>query len=78
VEYELKTRQNLSEETEFYIDFDELSKLFETNKIKMMVFANPHNPTGKIWSKQELTQLKDLCLKFDCLIFSDDIFYDCV
>ena len=36
-----------------------------------MVLCNPHNPTGRIWSKQELTKLKDLAIKYNIIVYSD-------
>jgi len=40
---------------------------------KIMLLCNPHNPVGRVWTKQELTKLSDICVKNDILLISDDI-----
>ena len=40
------------------------------------MFINPHNPCGRIWSKEELTRIKDLVIKHKCFLFSDEIYAD--
>lgn len=43
-----------------------------------MVFINPHNPAGKIWRREDMEQLAALVKKYNCLVFSDDIFLECI
>ena len=50
----------------------------KNNKIKLFHLINPNNPSGRIWSLEELTKIKDFVLKHDCLIFSDEIYSDWV
>ena len=55
------------------IDFDELEKAFN-EKTKMIVLNSPHNPVGKVLSKEELTKIGNLCLKHKVIILSDEVY----
>jgi len=55
------------------IDFDELEKAFN-EKTKMIVLNSPHNPVGKVFSKEELRRIGDLCLKHEVIILSDEVY----
>lgn len=57
---------------DFKIDFADLEEKFKAGN-KVMLFCNPHNPTGRVWTKDELKELVGLCKKYDVLIISDDI-----
>ncbi len=57
------------------MDFNGLKALI-SEKTKMIIISNPHNPVGKAWSKQELAELGDLCLRNNILILSDEIHSD--
>lgn len=46
--------------------------------VKMIILCNPHNPTGRVWDKQELVRLANFCKAHDLLIVSDDIHGDIV
>ncbi len=62
------------ENGEYRIDFDDLDE--KLSKVKMMILCNPHNPIGKIWSREELGQIVDLCKKHDVILISDEIHCD--
>ena len=72
-EVELETK-----DSRLYIDFAALDKAIEEKAIKLLAFINPHNPCGRIWSKEELSQLKDILIKHKCYVFSDEIYSDAV
>lgn len=55
-----------------FIDFE--NKLKE--KPKVFILCNPHNPLGKVWTKEELEQIGELCLKYNVPIISDEIHAD--
>lgn len=63
----------------FNFDPEELKKAF-SNKTKAIVINTPHNPTGKVYSREELQLIADLCLEFDAIAISDEpyehILYD--
>ena len=45
---------------------------------RMLILCNPHNPVGRVWTKEELSQLGDICLKNNILVISDEIHSDLV
>ncbi|RXY90217.1 hypothetical protein DD607_26895, partial [Salmonella sp. 3DZ2-4SM] len=46
--------------------------------VKVLVLCSPHNPTGKVWTKEECAFMKDVCEKHDVFIVSDEIHMDFV
>jgi len=46
--------------------------------VKAFVFCSPHNPVGRVWTKEELEEIGRLCIKYDVLILSDDIHGDLI
>jgi len=67
--------QLINENGSYKMDFDDLEKQF-SNGVKMMILCSPHNPVGRVWSKEELTRLSDLCCKHKVLLVSDEIHAD--
>jgi len=59
------------------MDFNQLESLIEKNT-RMIFISNPHNPVGRVWTKEELEKLAVICLKNDVLIISDEIHCDLV
>ncbi|RMD40699.1 hypothetical protein DV735_g4423, partial [Chaetothyriales sp. CBS 134920] len=55
------------------IDWDVLERTFN-DKTKMLVVNSPHNPVGKVLSRDELTRIGDLCLKHKVIILSDEVY----
>jgi cystathionine beta-lyase len=60
----------------YEIDFDDLDE--KLKKAKAFMFCNPHNPVCRVWTEEELRRVGDLCLKYDVLIFSDEIHSDLI
>jgi len=58
---------------EWTIDFDELERAI-TPRTKMLVINTPHNPVGKVFSREELQKIADLCLKNKIIILSDEVY----
>lgn len=56
------------------IDFEHLEKLMADHANKLMVFCNPHNPTGRVFTGNELRRIAELASKYDVVVFSDEIF----
>jgi cystathionine beta-lyase len=59
------------------MDFDNLEKL-ASEGAKMLILSNPHNPGGSVWTRDELTQMAEICLKYNVLIISDEIHCDLI
>lgn len=66
----------LNENFRYEIDFIDLEEKLSDEKTKLFILCNPHNPSGRVWSKEELTKIGDLCIKHNVLIISDDIHSD--
>ncbi|MCQ2585477.1 MAG: pyridoxal phosphate-dependent aminotransferase [Treponema sp.] len=60
----------------YEIDFSELEKKLQDKQTSMMILCNPQNPVGKIWSKEELARVGDLCAKNNVVVLSDEIHCD--
>ena len=62
----------------YYIDFKELNEFIKRNNINGIIFCNPHNPSGRCWSKDELDKLVSLCKQNNIKIISDEVHGDLV
>lgn len=61
---------------EYSINFDDLEKKLSNPQTTMMIICNPHNPVGKIWSRETLQRIGELCLKHHVIVVSDEIHCD--
>lgn len=52
---------------------EELEKVF-SEKTKAIIVNNPHNPTGKVFSREELEEIAEICIKYDCFAITDEIY----
>lgn len=59
----------------YLMDFDHLAELFQQGS-RLLILCNPHNPGGRVWSREELTRLGQLCLQYNVLVISDEIHCD--
>lgn len=64
--------------TRYEIDFEDFEKKAQDPSVKLFFLCNPHNPVGRVWSKEELERLGEICLKHNVLVFSDEIHQDLV
>ncbi|KAJ3552385.1 hypothetical protein NPX13_g11128 [Xylaria arbuscula] len=62
-----------SSSAEWTVDFEKLEQAI-TPKTKMIVINTPHNPVGKVFSKEELQHIGDLCVKNEIIILSDEVY----
>ena len=60
-------------EPDYHLDSDDLRRAFNYNT-KAIIINTPHNPTGKVFSPQELQLIADLCLEWDVLAICDEIY----
>lgn len=65
------------ENGQYSMDFDNLRKVAKTG-CKMLILCNPQNPSGRIWSKEELRELAEICFDNKILVVSDEIHSDLV
>ncbi|MHB1627478.1 MAG: MalY/PatB family protein [Bacilli bacterium] len=64
-------------EGRYAVDFEDLETKFSQG-VKMMILCSPHNPVGRVWTREELLRLGELCLRRDVLLVSDEIHADLV
>ena len=67
----------LNEDGLYKMDLTSLKKQIN-NKTKMLLFCNPQNPSGRVWNKNELQELVNICKQHNILIFSDEVHCDLV
>ena len=60
----------------YRIDFDDLEEKLQDPKTKLMIISSPHNPVGRVFSREELEKISELCLANDVKLFSDEIHCD--
>jgi len=70
--------QLIEKDNHYSIDFKDLEQKLSDPKTKMLIISNPHNPVGRVWTKEELDKMVDLCHKHQVLILSDEIHSDLV
>lgn len=66
----------LSENGHYEIDFDDFEKKVVAEKVKLFMLCNPHNPVGRVFTKEELARIADICARHNVLIVSDEIHAD--
>ena len=62
----------------YSIDFDDLEKKASDPKTKIFLLCSPHNPVGRVWTREELIRIGEICLKHNVLVISDEIHCDFV
>lgn len=61
------------EELRYEIDFDDLERKLAHKRARLMLICNPHNPGGRVWTRDELTRVAELCHKYGVRVVSDEI-----
>lgn len=64
------------EDGQYRIDFDDFARKAADPAVTVCIFCNPHNPTGRIWTEEELRQVGTICLENGVSILSDEIHCD--
>ena len=64
------------DENGYQMDFEDLERKLSDPQTTLMILCNPHNPVGRIWSREELGQVGELCRKYHVTVISDEIHCD--
>lgn len=72
---ELVHNQLVKQENYYTMDLDLLEKQF-AGGAKLFFLCNPHNPVGRAWTREELREVADLCVKYQVMVISDEIHSD--
>lgn len=68
----------LGEDGKYHIDFEDFERKIVENHISLFLFCSPHNPVSRVWTKDELIRIGEICLKHHVIIVSDEIHEDFV
>ena len=60
------------------MDYEDMAQKLRENRIRLAVFCNPHNPTGRVWSRQELERAAEIYREAGCYVISDEIWADVI
>ena len=66
------------EDGSYEIDFEDFERQIVEKHVKLFLFCSPHNPVSRVWTKEEIERLGDICLKHHVIIVSDEIHADFV
>ncbi len=75
---ELVNNALLFRDGDYYMDFDLLEKQAADPRAKVLILCSPHNPVGRVWTKEELARLGEICKRHQVLVFSDEIHSDII
>lgn len=62
--------------TTYTIDYAALEEKARDNRNKLLLFCSPHNPVGRVWTREELLRVSEICLRSNILVISDEIHFD--
>jgi len=68
----------IDEEGRYHMDFEDFEKRIAENDVKLFILCSPHNPVGRVWTKDELITVGDICSRHGVYVFSDEIHFDFV
>jgi len=66
------------EDGRYHIDFEDFEKKIVENNIKLFLLCSPHNPVCRVWTREELLRIGEICLKHNVIVVSDEIHSDFV
>jgi cystathionine beta-lyase len=73
----LENKLVLKDDGKYAFDFEDL-KAQINDKTKLLLLCSPHNPVGRVWKKEELTDLLEICIENNIMVFADEIHSDLV
>lgn len=68
----------LEKDGHFIMDYADMEEKIKQNQVKLAILCNPHNPGGRVWTKNELNRFGELCRKYQVMVLSDEIHQDLV
>lgn len=68
----------LGDDNRYHIDFEDFERKIIENDVKLFFLCNPHNPVGRVWTREELTTIGNICVKHGVTVVSDEIHHDFV
>ena len=74
----LVTSSLYEENGKYYIDFEDFERKIIDNNVKLFILCSPHNPVSRVWTREELEKLNEICLRNKVIVFADEIHNDFV
>ena len=74
----LVTSSLFEKDGKWQIDFDDFERKIVENDVKLFVLCSPHNPVGRVWRREELERISEICLRHKVIVFADEIHNDFV
>ena len=68
----------LSDEKRYTIDYEDVERKIIDNNVKLLLFCSPHNPVCRVWDKEEILRIAEICKKHRVIVISDEIHSDLV
>lgn len=68
----------LDENNIWRMDYEDMDKKIKENNIHFAIFCTPHNPTGRVWEKEEIEKAMEVYKNNDCVVISDEIWSDII
>lgn len=62
----------------YVIDFEDFEQKIITHKVKLFIFCSPHNPVGRVWTKEEIRTVLDICKRHQVYVIADEIHQDLI
>ncbi|MCM1186060.1 MAG: pyridoxal phosphate-dependent aminotransferase [Lachnoclostridium sp.] len=66
----------LGEDGRYHMDFADFEKKIIEHQVKLFFLCSPHNPVGRVWTKEELGRIAEICFQYHVIIVSDEIHED--
>ena len=67
------TNPLIYEDGTYHIDFDDLERKVKEPGVKLLLLCNPHNPAGRVWTREELCRIGEICQRNNMTVLSDEI-----
>lgn len=68
----------LDEDGIWRMDYEDMDRKIKENKVRLAIFCSPHNPTGRVWSREEIVKAMEVFAANDCYVVSDEIWSDLI
>lgn len=68
----------INKDGKYVMDYEDLEKKANDPKTKLMILCSPHNPVGRVWEKEELKKLGEICNKYNVTVVADEIHSDLI
>ncbi|MCF1422906.1 MalY/PatB family protein [Mangrovimonas futianensis] len=75
---EMVSNDLVYENGKYSIDFEDLEEKTSNPKAKLMLLCSPHNPVGRVWKKEELEKIGEICIRNEVIVVADEIHCDLV